>query len=66
MAVATMIVTALGVSGVYTPSPEVRAWFDANGGAVAVVIVGLIPIVQAWLTRQRVYAPASVQELLGK
>lgn len=65
-AFATMTATALAVSGVYTPTPEVRAFFDQYGPFIAVLIVGAIPFVQGWLTRAHVYAPASVQALLRR
>lgn len=58
-AFATMTATALAVSGVYVPSPEVQGFFDQYGSVIAVLIVGAIPFVQGWLTRAHVYAPAS-------
>ena len=66
MAFVTMIATALAVSGVYVPSPEVQGFFDQYGAFLAVLIVGAIPFVQGWLTRAHVYAPASVQALLRR
>ena len=66
MAFVTMIATALAVSGVYVPSPEVQGFFDQYGRFLAVLIVGAVPVVQGWLTRGKVYAPASVQQLLAR
>lgn len=65
MGAAGVIVYMLGTYGV-TISPEIRAFFDQNGGAIALLIIGLVPVVQGWLTRTRVYAPASVQQLLAR
>lgn len=65
MGAAGVIVYMLGSYGV-TISPEIRAFFDQNGGAIALLIIGLVPVVQGWLTRGKVYAPASVQALLAR
>lgn len=66
MLVVTLIVGFLGASGVYTPSPEVRAWAEQYGLAAATIIVALWQFVQAWLTRNRVISPATMAGLLRR
>ncbi|MBA2707358.1 MAG: hypothetical protein H0U59_06100 [Gemmatimonadaceae bacterium] len=62
MSAVTLIVAFLATMGVYEPSPEVRAFFEQYGVILAGLLIAAIQWLQGWITRNKVFSPATVAE----
>lgn len=49
----------IGQGVISAPTPELQAFFDEHGYALAVAAVSAIALVQGWITRNRVVSPAT-------
>lgn len=62
-AVSFLVNFLIGQGVISPPTPELQAFFDEHGYALAVAAVSALALVQGWITRSRVVAPSTAASI---